>query len=238
MEEQLLRVAVLGIILAPMALSDLRTRGVMTDILAMGLGISVCFAVYDFATNSVAEFCMPLLVSYLFSIVTGVMAVLLAKRMSIGTSDGYVMLIIAFMLPHIGGLPASMAILFTGLALCAIFRVIIPLFRNISNAISGKKYCKDIIFHYMKRKGEKFCIQNMIIHDSGRFVDIDGKPVIVKKDGSNYFLGENDENIPVILAMPLVFFLAIGYGIVSLLLLYSAGYIAELYPVLSCHDLA
>ena len=207
--EEYLRIAVLGIVVIPMAISDLRERMVVNDILCIATAIGGVFFAYDVLTGRFAAWSSAEQIGVIMALLIGCIIIFMAKVFkTMGITDGILVFVMTMIVPAISGVPVAIFATFAGYAAAAIYSMSANLTMNMSDVLHRRPFCADMICRHIKRRQEKFTIAGTpkiggVTNDS-----------IVDEDGEDYFVGEEKEGMPVTIAMPLVTFYLIGYLLV------------------------
>lgn len=200
--------AVTTAIILPMSIMDIRERQIYTDLMWIAVSISCCFLFYDIFYLEIYQ--EEYFALYVVGILMAVISWVGAKLGVIGMGDAATIWIIATMVPQINDTPTSGMVIIMALVLSILYHTTHAAFRNISDILNHKRYSKDIIVSYYKRKGEKFCIKYGRMQ-VGKVID----GIIKDKDGNDLMVSQDSHDIRVVKSTPLVAYLAISFVVVS-----------------------
>lgn len=221
--DDLIRMSVTVLMLAPMAYTDLVGRYVLHRLLMVSMAIALSFFAYDILSGELFMMDPALFLWYVIGLLwTGVFFIQ-ARIGQIGMAEPVMTGTITMMNPQMNGFAVGVWTILVGFGMSILFVIVLAGWRNLADILHGRRFSRNMIFTYYKRRGEKFCFPANVplarmlgFGQIGKITEnADGRYEHKSMDGRNLLVDENEHGMRVMKGSPVIFFFCVAFAALS-----------------------
>jgi len=209
-----LRLALLMVLMIPMAVTDIRTRTVDTALMYAMCGVGAVMFAHDFLAGRYHAAGPLVLAGASVSLAIGGLMIAAARVAGImGDADGAAVLAAAAAVPAVGDLPVVPAAVAVSCVVGAVLMIGRQVWYNISDVLHGRSPPDNFLYRHNKRRGERFTIRDATLDASGTDEKIgaaDDDGTVRNAAGGEYFAPAEDHGMPVSSTAPMYALLCAG----------------------------
>lgn len=203
----LLRGAALAVVMAPMAVSDIRHRSVSTRMICAAHLMAAAFIIQGAVGGTVAFRADAATLAMILGVSLGGAMILAGRRPGplLGEADGHAMVVLSAVAPWHDGIPVAIYGVAAGCAAAAIRLAATNIIYNLSDMLSGRAvipFDADFFASHRKRRGERFTVRATAratavrADDSGAILDDHGRPLFEPAGSSGQTIRNTIPMIP------------------------------------------